>query len=856
MTALRDPPRDYKSALLAALTLVVFVAAVIVLRHTLAKLSLERVLDSLAAVPLHRELAALLFAAGSYGTLTFYDYLALRGVRQPRPWRKVAPVSFVAFAIGHSVGLSSISGGSIRLRGYSRLGLSTLEIAGVMALVAGTFALGVGTLLAASLLFGAHDAARVLPLSVWQVRALGAGLAALIAGYTLLTALRREPFCVRVRLIHLPPLRITLGQIVVGCIDLCLAAASLYILLPEGVRLSYVGFVGLYVLAIQAGVISNVPGGLGVFESVLILLLPDAPTNALLGAVLLYRIVYYLIPLILGIGWLFGHEALERRRHVARLGGALRLWAEHWAPQVLAGAVFVAGAILLISGATPEIDSRMEWLRRLVPLPVLELSHLAGSAIGVALLILARGLAQRLDGAWWTTLLLLGLGIAASLLKGLDYEEAALLAGVLGLLWLARGRFYRRASLLDLRSSRAWVLAVVLVVGTAIFVAAVSYRDVQYANELWWQFAFDDDAPRVMRAGLLAALLAAAYALWQLFSPARAQPGLPDRAALERAAAIAARSSDTLAYLALLGDKQLLFAQAGDAFIMYQRSGRSIVALGDPMGNPARFEELAWRYRELCDRLSGWPVFYQVSAERIPLYLDLGLALAKLGEEARVYLPDFSLEGPQRAALRHDYRRCAREGVSFAVLTPGEVAAQLPRLKEISDQWLRRRAGAEKGFSVGRFEPDYLRRFSCACVLHGDRLVAFANLWLTRSREEFSVDLMRYGDQAPKGVMDYLFVKLMLWGKDQGYRWFNLGMAPLTGLEQHPLAPFWHKLGRLVHRYGEPFYSFEGLRRYKEKFHPQWRPRFLASPGGMVLPRVLLDTAALIAGGIKETAWK
>ncbi|MDI3258584.1 MAG: bifunctional lysylphosphatidylglycerol flippase/synthetase MprF [Sinobacteraceae bacterium] len=849
-------PRDYKSAVLATLTLAVFAAAVIVLHHALARLSLERVLDSLAAVPLHRELLSLLFAAGSYGTLTLYDYLALHGVRRPRPWHKVAPVSFIAFAIGHSVGLSSISGGSVRLRGYSRLGLGTLEIAGVMALVAGTFALGVGTLLAASLLFGAHDAARVLPLAVWQARALGAGLAALIAGYTLLTALKREPFCLLKRRIHLPPVRITLGQIAVGCVDLCFAAASLYILLPDGVRLSYVGFVGLYVLAIQAGVISNVPGGLGVFESVLILLLPGAPSDALLGAVLLYRIVYYLIPLVLGIGWLFGHEALERRRHVARFGSALRLWVENVAPQALAGAVFLAGAVLLISGATPEIDSRMEWLRGLVPLPVLELSHLSGSAIGVGLLILARGLLQRLDGAWWTTLLLLAGGILASLLKGLDYEEALLLAGVMGLLWLARERFYRRASLLDLRSSRAWVLGVVLVVGLAIFVAAVSYRDVQYANELWWQFAFDDDAPRAMRAGLLSVLLAAGYVLWQLFSPARQEPATPDAEALERAHAIAARNPDTLAYLALLGDKQLLFADAGDAFIMYQRSGRSIVALGDPAGNPARFEELVWRYRELCDRASGWPVFYQVSAERIPLYLDLGLSLAKLGEEARVYLPDFSLDGPQRAALRHDYRRCLREGVSFAVLTPGEVTGQMTRLKEISDQWLMRRAGAEKGFSVGRFAPDYLRRFSCACVLRQERIVAFANLWLTRSREEFSVDLMRYGDDAPKGVMDYLFVKLMLWGKEEGYRWFNLGMAPLAGLEQHPLAPFWHKLGRLVHRYGEPFYNFEGLRRYKEKFHPQWRPRFLASPGGMVLPRVLLDTAALIAGGIKETAWK
>jgi phosphatidylglycerol lysyltransferase len=542
-------------------------------------------------------------------------------------------------------------------------------------------------------------------------------------------------------------------------------------------------------------------------------------------------------------------------RWVQQTGEALQPWIDRFAPQLAAGAVFLAGVILLLSGATPEIDSRMEWLRGLVPDPVLEISHLGGSAIGVGLLILARGLYQRLDGAWWTTMLLLAAGIAASLLKGLDYEEATLLATVAGGLLLTRDRFYRRASMLELRS-RAWVVCVVLVVGAAVWVSMVSYRDVQYAHELWWQFAFDDDAPRVMRAGLLTVLLAAGFVLWQLFSPQREHATLPDAEATAKATTIAMASQDTLAYLALLGDKQLLFSEAGDAFIMYQRSGRSMVALGDPAGNPARFEELCWKFRELCDRESSWPVFYQVSSEQLPLYLDLGLELAKLGEEARVLLPEFSLEGSKRASLRNEYRRGAKEGASFGVLGPQEVEANLPRLKEISDQWLRSKSAAEKGFSVGRFDPDYLRRFPCACVFREGKIVAFTNLWLSRAREEFSIDLMRYGAEAPRGVMDYLFIELMLWGKKEGYRWFNLGMAPLAGLENHPLAPFWHKLGRIVHRYGETFYNFEGLRRYKDKFGPQWRPRYMASPGGLVLPRVLLDTAALIAGGVREVVWK
>jgi phosphatidylglycerol lysyltransferase len=107
---------------------------------------------------------------------------------------------------------------------------------------------------------------------------------------------------------------------------------------------------------------------------------------------------------------------------------------------------------------------------------------------------------------------------------------------------------------------------------------------------------------------------------------------------------------------------------------------------------------------------------------------------------------------------------------------------------------------------------------------------------------------MRYGESAPKGVMDYLLIECMLWGKAQGTQWFNLGMAPLSGLEEHPLAPAWHKLGRLVQRYGENFYHFEGLRKFKEKFAPVWRPRYLAAPGGLSLPGALVDVTTLISG--------
>jgi phosphatidylglycerol lysyltransferase len=136
-------------------------------------------------------------------------------------------------------------------------------------------------------------------------------------------------------------------------------------------------------------------------------------------------------------------------------------------------------------------------------------------------------------------------------------------------------------------------------------------------------------------------------------------------------------------------------------------------------------------------------------------------------------------------------------------------------------------------------------------VRHHGEIVAFANLWTTHSRRELSIDLMRYLPSGPAGAMQYLFTELMLWGRAQGYRAFSLGMAPLAGLEHRELAPLWSRAGALLFQHGEQFYNFQGLRAYKEKFDPVWEPRYLASPGGLVLPRILANVARLIAGGLR-----
>jgi phosphatidylglycerol lysyltransferase len=832
--------------------LIVFGAVVLLLHHQFAHLHVKSVFEHLHAIPRRQILAALGFTALSYWLLSTYEVLALAYLRRIIPYTRVLFTSFIAYSFGHTLGFAAFTGAAIRFRLYASAGATAIDVATVSAFCSLSLGIGLATVSGVSLLLAPSHAAAVLRLHHnWSIL-IGLLLLAAVAAYAIWACLARTAFEIRGWALRAPGPLIGLTQIALSVLDVSLSTAVMWSLLPQSAHIGFISFLGVYAAAVIAGIISHVPGGVGVFEAVILLTLPGVPKEALLGSLLAYRAIYYLVPLVCG-SLLFGSKELTAQRQ--RFAWAHELAAIYIAPVVpqIAGALtFLAGALLLFSGATPAIDERLAFLDQFLPLAVLEVSHLVGSVVGLGLLVLARALFRRVAAAYHISVWLLVAGIFASLLKGLDFEEASLLVLVLGVLMLGRRAFYRPTAILAERFTPAWVASIVGVILMALWIGVVSYRHLNYSHDLWWTFALDANAPRMLRASLAVVVLAGTYLLLNLLRPARPEPAVAGAEELARARVLIDGSDLTLPNAALSGDKRLLFSDAGDAFVMYQIAGRSWVALGDPVGSQNGAEELVWRLREMSDRHGGQPVFYQVSAERLGLYVDLGLAAMKIGEEALVSLGGFSLEGAARADLRQAHRRAQRDGASFEVVPAEQVEALLPRLQGISDAWLTSKSTGEKRFSVGSFSAQYLRQFPLAIVRAEGVPAAFANLWTTSSKAELSVDLMRFGPDAPRGSMDYMFIELMLWGRSQGYGWFNLGMAPLSGLEAHPLAPAWHRVGNFIFRHGEHFYNFDGLRRYKMKFDPVWEARYLAARGGIALPRVLMDVSVLIAGGVKE----
>ena len=618
------------------LGIALFGLALFWLHHVLAQYRWQDILAHVNAIPGSRLLAAVLLTCGGYGCLTLYDALGLRFAGVRVPYLRLALISFMGYAIGHNVGLNTLSGGAIRYRAYSPLGLTAKQIGTVIAFGTLTFVLGAATLLGVSLISQAALSVSVLHLHRTVVILAGCLLLGGVAAYLWLACSRHESLRYKKLVIPVPSPRLAFAQVAVASADLLCAAGVLYVLLPPQAAIGFAPFAGLYLIAISAGIISNVPGGVGVFESVLLFIFRSVPPDHLLGALLAYRIIYYFVPFGAALALLGAHEIWVHRGPMVRLARLGRTWLSAVTPQAIGVAVFGAGAVLLFSGATPAISDRLIWMRHFVPLPILELSHLLGSVVGVGLMVLANGLYRRLDAAWWLTIWLLCAGVLLSLLKGFDYEEATVLGVVVVLLVSARSRFRRRASLLEQRFSASWIVAVLVVLVTAVWLVLFAYRHVPYDKDLWWQFEFEASAPRSLRALLLAALIAAAYGLWRLLRPSKQPVQMPITDDLRQAEVLIANGHDTNANLAMLGDKHLMFNEDRTAFLMYQASGSSYVCMGDPVGPAVLCEPLAWDFLEICDGMAVSPVFYQVAPESLSLYIDLGLTLTKLGEEARI----------------------------------------------------------------------------------------------------------------------------------------------------------------------------------------------------------------------------
>lgn len=831
-----------------SLIVLLFLLSAYVLHRELHDVSMAKVIDDIHAVSNVNILQAVLLTAASYFLLSFYDALGLRYVNFPLSYSKTGLSSFLSFALSHNLGLPFITGGAMRYRLLTPYGVKAADIVRIVAFNALIFLLGY--LLSGGLVFTFGPS---LPALLHFRFDLGLRLfgSVLLVVFLLLLflAFRRMKINLLGQSVLMPsPGLMSISTIVATC-DWILAAAVAYVLLPH-TDFNFVWFLGLFLLAQGAGLLSNIPGGVGVFEGLVVSAMPHSiPSSSVFAALLLYRLIYYIIPFVIGLAIILVIEIYARRHAFAVLAlpirGLLSL-----RPLLMTAAVFGSGFLLLLSGATSAETTRFAILAQYVPLAVVEASHFFGSICGACLLILAQGLRRRVKSAYALTIVALVSAIILSLLKGFDYEEAIALLVILAAFIPTKDYYFREAALFERDVSLRLLVSITIALLVVIFLLFFAYKHVEYSHNLWWQIEINSHVSRSLRATLASAIIILFWSLHSLLTPVKPNFGLDLNSCKTDILQALQNCEYTHGFLSLMGDKKIFLSHSGKSFLMFGISGHVAVAMGDPIGQKSEAHALIWDFYEQCRMSRLLCAFYEIGEANLSSYIELGLRLYKLGEEAFVQLETFSLEGKARSNLRHTWNKFHKDGYQFEIIPEHAVPTIVPRLEEISKQWLAQKSTREKGFSLGFFSADYLKNFSIAVVRHNGLIVAFANIWAANTKTELSVDLMRYSTDAKSGVMEYLFIELMLWGRANAYKRFSLGMAPLSGFEQRRYMPIWNKLACTIFRHGEHFYNFQGLRDYKEKFDPFWEDRYLVSAGGLSLPLVFTALTSLVSRGL------
>ncbi|MFN3401376.1 MAG: lysylphosphatidylglycerol synthase domain-containing protein, partial [Ferrovibrio sp.] len=462
-----------------------FALGLYALYRLLAPVNLTDVMAQIRATPWTTMALALLATLGGYLSLAGYDWSALRYIRKPLPIPVVLTGGLMAYAFGNTIGLSAVSGGAVRWRVYSGLGLDGYDVAAVSTFAAVSFGVAATVVGLGALAIHPAALAAVLPFSTPTIRLASIGVILVIVLPLIWASVSGRTLTVGRFSLHAPSLPILGGQILFSLGDIGFSALSLYLLLPVS-DIGFFTFLAVFAAATMAGIVSHVPGGIGVFETVVIAAMPaGTPVDKVAAALLLYRLAYYLVPFVLALIVLALYEACRATdtrvpttafgRAMSTMDPALRAVAP-MAPLVLAVMVFGSGLWMSLSALIPPTTEAAKVAEALFPLAFVEGSALLSSALGAGLIVLAMGIVRRSRGAFWLAISAMAASIAVALIHGLDWERAGFLVLAVAILLPFRREFHRRSTLSHAALGPGWIVLVATTIAAFGFVLFFAHK--------------------------------------------------------------------------------------------------------------------------------------------------------------------------------------------------------------------------------------------------------------------------------------------------------------------------------------------------------------------------------------------
>jgi uncharacterized membrane protein YbhN (UPF0104 family) len=654
----------------AVLGVVLLIGAIYVVQREFRHLNLRDVGRAIRQIPTHALLVAAAWNVAAYAVLTLYDRLATIYAGRRVSYARTALASFCAYTLAHNLGFAAVSGAAVRYRLYSHWGLTPEQIAKVIAFCSLTFGLG-GMSLGGAILFGEPHAipwfGEHLPL--WALYAAGAALWLVVAGYVV-TSTRYPTLHCRGRTIELPGWRMALLQVALATVDVAVTASIFYALLPAAPGLTWLRFLAVYLGSYAAGLVANVPGGLGVFDAaILIGLSRYLPAPVVLSTTFIFRLYYYVIPLFLAGALFAGNEMFLRGRGLAARTPGQTRWSEpDFAVAASTGGVALCGAMLLSMGLL-DTHPDFSWMPPGLAMFAASAGQYVTSLLGTALMVLAIGLSLRVTLAWGATIALLLTGAAVTALQGEpDWVPVALVMAALTVAPF-RDAYYRHARLISHTLRPGTLLPLFGLLGAVVWLANFEPKVHQLAKTSWWAVVLSRETPTSVRLAVGLAVVLLLSALWGVIRPGRVMSMPWNAEGRLRYAALGALPPPAA--------DGLVMGEAGRAGIAFQRTGRVLLGLGDPAGAESDRVSAIWRLRDLAQQEGRHAAIWRAGPALLKVYADLGLTALPLGPDG---LPT------EPATTCHHYLCCVAER---------DLNALLPVLPALNRRKAQRRPGMQ-----------------------------------------------------------------------------------------------------------------------------------------------------------------
>lgn len=598
-----------------------------------------------------------------------------------------------------------------------------------------------------------------------------------------------------------------------------------------GVSFQVSAVLPLFIAASVIGIVSMIPGAIGSFDIMMLISLSALGVQKEVAAswLLLYRLFYYLVPFLISLP-IFVQTTGSHFNE--KYDGVPKEISQKFIHKLSFVGFYIFGILFVVTNTMPEWFQKYQWFNQFHVSRIQFAAQLPTLIIGTLFLLIGRVLAAKVARAYPVAMALLFGTIIYCYFT--QYGEILILILILlGVFtYLSRQELIRR----QLVYAWEWMTIDFSILATlAISYSYIAARNMEsvpekhhYAKILSF-FILPIERLFLYSFLLVAILIVTHYFLIRYFQGEKERLG--EAFDEKKVTTILQTYGGNLnSQLVFLKDKRIfVYEQEGEATVFFQFAicNNKCIVMGDPSGKKEDFPAALEAIINQADCLGYSPVFYEVSESFVFILHEYGYEFFKMGEEAQVYLPDFSLSGKKMKGTRALINRLEKTGTTFEVVQPPYSAEFLAELHQISNAWLGSRK--EKGFSLGFFAEDYLQRSEIAIVRNETgKIVAFANLMPAYEEKITTIDLMRHHPQeAPAGSMDFLFIHLFQWSQEQGMEYFSLGMAPLANVGVFQKSFLQERVAHLVYRFGSRFYSFEGLRKYKAKYATRWLPSYL-----------------------------